>query len=300
MMATKKEKTGLIALIGKTNVGKSTLINEILQHKISITSRKPQTTRHRLLGIKTSEENQFIFMDTPGFHKGHKRALNKYMNKVAVSAIGEVDIILFMVESLRFSDEDKYLLNQIPKNKKDVILVINKIDKTTNKNDLLPFMHNLSKNFNFTEIIPISALKKTNIKDIEKAITSRLPYGKHLYPKDQVSDVSERFLVSEILREKCINRVGDEIPYRLTVVIDRFEEQKKITHIDSTLYVEKPSQKGIVIGQNGKRLKVIGTDARRELEVILDKKIMLKLWVKVRKEWTNDQEAMHDMGYNIG
>tara|TARA_B100001013_G_C24596875_1_gene437158 strand:- start:499 stop:1398 length:900 start_codon:yes stop_codon:yes gene_type:complete len=299
-MNSDREKTGFIALIGRTNVGKSTLLNEILQQKISITSRKPQTTRHKLIGIKTNGGNQIIFLDTPGFHRSHKKALNKHMNKVALSAIKGVDMVLFMVESLRFSEEDKSLLDQIPKNKENVFLIINKIDKTSSKNDLLPFISSLSGHFNFTEVIPISALKKINIENVENAITSRLPFGQHLYPKDQVADTTERFLSSEIIREKCITRVGDEIPYCLTVVIDEFKEQEKITHINATLYVEKNSQKGIVIGKEGRKLKAIGTSARKELEDILATKVMLKLWVKVSRDWTNNTETMNSMGFNIG
>lgn len=299
-MISKKERTGLVAIIGRTNVGKSTLLNDFLQQKISITSRKPQTTRHRLLGIKTKQENQIVFVDTPGFHQGHKRALNKYMNRVALNSIEGVDIVLFMIESLKFDEEDNFLLKQIFKNTKEVILVINKIDKTTSKNDLLPFIRSLSESFNFAEIVPISALKKTNIEDLEQAIILRLPKGKHLYQEDQVTDKTERFLASEIIREKCITRVGDEIPYRLAVVIDQYYEEKRITHIVATLFVEKNSQKGIVIGQKGKRLKSIGTAARKNLEEALGKKIMLKLWVKVKKDWTDDQKAMNVMGYKVG
>jgi len=298
-MISKREKVGLIALIGKTNVGKSTLLNQLLQQKISITSRKPQTTRHRLLGIKTEDKNQMVFVDTPGFHQGHKRVLNKYMNKVALGSIEGVDIVLYIVEALKYREEDKYLLERIPESTKQVILVINKVDKIPIKKDLLPFIQHLSEQFNFSEIIPISALKKQNIKELEQAIKSRLSYGKHIYPEDKVADMSERFLTSEIIREKCITRVGDEVPYRLTVLVDHFFKEKKITHIGATLYVEKTSQKGIVIGQQGKRLKAIGTAARKDLESILEKKIMLKLWVKVKKDWTNDQEAMIAMGYDL-
>ena len=297
-MTNKKEKIGLIALIGKTNVGKSTLLNQLLLQKISITSRKPQTTRRRLLGIKTEGKNQMVFVDTPGFHKGHNRALNQYMNKVAIGSIKGVDIVLFIVEALRYKEEDKHLIECIPESTKNVILVINKVDKISNKKDLLPFIQLLAKKFNFCEIIPISALKKHNINELERAILLRLSFGKHLYPEDKVTDISERFLASEIIREKCITRVGDEIPYRLTVLIDHFSKEKKITHIQATLYVEKSSQKGIIIGKQGQRLKAIGTAARKDLESTLQMKIMLKLWVKVKKDWTNDQEAMISMGYD--
>ena len=298
-MKNKKERTGMVSLIGKTNVGKSTLLNKLIEQKVSITSRKPQTTRQRLLGIKTKERNQIIYVDTPGFHKGHQRALNKFMNKVALSSIEGVDIVLFVVDALNFSEPDRYLLKQVPNRNNEVILVINKIDKIAKKEKLIPFVDEISKLFPFSEVIPISALKGKNIDILEKEISARLPFGNHLYPKDQIADTSERFLTSEIIREKCITRVGDEVPYRLTVIIDSFKEEETLTTIDGTIYVEKKSQKGIVIGEKGKRLKAIGTAARKDLEKMLDSKVMLRLWVKVKKDWTNDQGAMNFMGYKI-
>ena len=296
-MKNKKERTGMVSLIGKTNVGKSTLLNQLIEQKVSITSRKPQTTRQRLLGIKTKERNQIIYVDTPGFHQGHQRALNKFMNKVALSSIEGVDIVLFVVDALNFSEPDRHLLKQVPNRNNEVILVINKIDKIAKKEKLIPFVDEISKLFPFSEVIPISALKGKNIDILEKEISARLPFGNHLYPKDQIADTSERFLTSEIIREKCITRVGDEVPYRLTVIIDSFKEEETLTTIDGTIYVEKKSQKGIVIGEQGKRLKSIGTAARKDLEKTLDNKVMLRLWVKVKKDWTNDQGAMNSMGY---
>ena len=217
-MKNKKERTGMVSLIGKTNVGKSTLLNKLIEQKVSITSRKPQTTRQRLLGIKTKERNQIIYVDTPGFHQGHQRALNKFMNKVALSSIEGVDIVLFVVEALNFTETDSHLLKRISNENNHVILVINKIDKITKKEKLIPFVDEISKFFTFSEVIPISALKGKNIDILEKEISARLPVGSHLYPKDQIADTSERFLTSEIIREKCITRVGDEVPYRLTVI----------------------------------------------------------------------------------
>ena len=296
-MKNKKERTGMVSLIGKTNVGKSTLLNQLIEQKVSITSRKPQTTRQRLLGIKTKERNQIIYVDTPGFHQGHQRALNKFMNKVALSSIEGVDIVLFVVDALNFSEPDRHLLKQVPNRNNEVILVINKIDKIAKKEKLIPFVDEISKLFPFSEVIPISALKGKNIDILEKEISARLPFGNHLYPKDQIADTSERFLTSEIIREKCITRVGDEVPYRLTVIIDSFKEEETLTTIDGTIYVEKKSQKGIVIGEKGKRLKSIGTAARKDLEKMFGSKVMLRLWVKVKKDWTNDQGAMNSMGY---
>ena len=299
MNSSQTKKTGMVSLIGKTNVGKSTLLNQLVEQKVSITSRKPQTTRQRLLGIKTDGSNQIIYVDTPGFHQGHKRALNKFMNKTALSSIEGVDIVLFVVDALNFSLTDEHLLNRVPTKDNQVMLVINKIDKVAKKEKLMPFVEEVIKLFPFSEVIPISALKRKNIDILEREITKRLPVGAHLYPEDQIAGSSERFLASEIIREKCISRVGDEIPYRLSVVIDSFKEEDKLITIDGTIYIEKESQKGIVIGEQGKRLKVIGTAARKELEGMLDNKVMLRLWVKVKKDWTNDRSALNFMGYNI-
>ena len=289
----------MVSLIGKTNVGKSTLLNQLVEQKVSITSRKPQTTRQRLLGIKTDGSNQIIYVDTPGFHQGHKRALNKFMNKTALSSIEGVDIVLFVVDALNFSLTDEHLLNRVPTKDNQVMLVINKIDKVAKKEKLMPFVEEVIKLFPFSEVIPISALKRKNIDILEREIIKRLPVGAHLYPEDQIAGSSERFLASEIIREKCISRVGDEIPYRLSVVIDSFKEEDKLITIDGTIYIEKESQKGIVIGEQGKRLKAIGTAARKELEGMLDNKVMLRLWVKVKKDWTNDLSALNFMGYKI-
>jgi GTP-binding protein Era len=299
MNSSQTKKTGMVSLIGKTNVGKSTLLNQLVEQKVSITSRKPQTTRQRLLGIKTEGSNQIIYVDTPGFHQGHKRALNKFMNKTALSSIEGVDIVLFVVDALNFSPTDEHLLNRVPPKDNQVMLVINKIDKVAKKEKLIPFVEEVIKLFPFSEVIPISALKRKNIDILEKEITKRLPVGAHLYPEDQIAGSSERFLASEIIREKCISRVGDEIPYRLSVVIDSFKEEDKLITIDGTIYIEKESQKGIVIGEQGKRLKAIGTAARKELEGMLDNKVMLRLWVKVKKDWTNDRSALNFMGYKV-
>ena len=299
-MSQQYKKSGYISIVGKTNVGKSTLLNEILGQKISITSRKPQTTRHRILGIKTIKESQMIFIDTPGFHTDHKRALNKYMNKLASSAMKGVDVLVYVIESLAWTEEDKELTDQIPDGNKTSILVINKIDKINQKEDLLPFIETISKLNKFADIIPLSALKKQNLTALVDSILLKLPEGDHTYPTDQVADVSERFIASEIIREKCITRVGDELPYRISVSIDKFKEEDKITHIDATLFVEKKSQKGMLIGSSGTKLKSIGTAARLELEEFLATKVMLNLWVKVKQGWTDDEAMLSTMGYDLG
>ena len=266
--------------------------------KIAITSRKPQTTRHRFLGIKTESENQIIFVDTPGFHSGQKRALNRYMNKVAANALRGVDIVLYLIDKLDWQEDDLQRLKSIS-NETSVILVVNKIDKLKDKNSLLPFIEERNKDGLFSSIIPISALKGMNLDELVDLICDKLPYGSHLYPEDQVTDISEKFLASEVIREKCINRLGDELPYRISVSIDRFSESEKVIHIDSTIFVEKQSQKGMLIGKSGSKLKAIGTSSRKELEDLLESKVMLKTWVKVKSGWSDNETILPSMGYDL-
>ena len=293
-----KTKSGYVSIVGKTNAGKSTLLNNILGQKIAITSRKPQTTRHRFLGIRTDNENQIIFVDTPGFHSGQKRALNRYMNKVASNAMRGVDIVLYVLDKLNWSEDDLSRVQSISK-ETSIILIINKVDKLEDKGSLLPFIDNLSKDNLFSHIVPVSALKDIGVENLVRLIHEQLPEGGHLYPEDQVTDISEKFLASEIVRENCINRLGDELPYRITVSIERFNQLKDITHIDSVIYVEKQSQKGMLIGQSGSMLKSIGTASRKELEKLLDSKVMLKTWVKVKNNWSDNESLLPSMGYDI-
>ena len=293
-----KTKSGYVSIVGKTNAGKSTLLNNILGQKIAITSRKPQTTRHRFLGIRTDNENQIIFVDTPGFHSGQKRALNRYMNKVASNAMRGVDIVLYVLDKLNWSEDDLSRVQSISK-ETSIILIINKVDKLEDKDSLLPFIDNLSKDNLFSHIVPVSALKDIGVENLVRLIHEQLPEGGHLYPEDQVTDISEKFLASEIVRENCINRLGDELPYRITVSIERFNQLKDIIHIDSVIYVEKQSQKGMLIGQSGSMLKSIGTASRKELEKLLDSKVMLKTWVKVKNNWSDNESLLPSMGYDI-
>ena len=299
-MPQQSKKSGYISIVGKTNVGKSTLLNEILGQKISITSRKPQTTRHRLLGVKTIKDSQMIFIDTPGFHKNYKRALNRYMNKVASNAMTGVDVLIYVIDSLEWTKEDQDITNKMIDGYRNSILAINKIDKIKNKEELLPFIESISKLKKFSDIIPISALKNQNILSLIDSILIKLPGGNHVYPEDQVADISEKFLASEIIREKCITRVGDELPYRISVSIDKFKEENNVTHIDATLFVEKKSQKGMLIGSSGSKLKSIGTASRLELEGIFETKVMLNLWVKVKSGWTDNEAMLSTMGYDLG
>ena len=293
-----KTKSGYVSIVGKTNAGKSTLLNNILGQKIAITSRKPQTTRHRFLGIRTDNENQIIFVDTPGFHSGQKRALNRYMNKVASNAMRGVDIVLYVLDKLNWSEDDLSRVQSISK-ETSIILIINKVDKLEDKSSLLPFIDNLSKDNMFSHIVPVSALKDIGVENLVRLIHEQLPEGGHLYPEDQVTDISEKFLASEIVRENCINRLGDELPYRITVSIEGFNQLKGIIHIDSVIYVEKQSQKGMLIGQSGSMLKSIGTASRKELEKLLDSKVMLKTWVKVKNNWSDNESLLPSMGYDI-
>ena len=293
-----KTKSGYVSIVGKTNAGKSTILNNLLGQKIAITSRKPQTTRHRFLGIRTDNENQIVFVDTPGFHSGQKRALNRYMNKVASNAMRGVDIVLYVLDKLNWSEDDLSRVQSISK-ETSIILIINKVDKLEDKGSLLPFIDNLSKDNLFSHIVPVSALKDIGVENLVRLIHEQLPEGGHLYPEDQVTDISEKFLASEIVRENCINRLGDELPYRITVSIERFNQLKDIIHIDSVIYVEKQSQKGMLIGQSGSMLKSIGTASRKELEKLLDSKVMLKTWVKVKNNWSDNESLLPSMGYDI-
>ena len=293
-----KTKSGYVSIVGKTNAGKSTLLNNILGQKIAITSRKPQTTRHRFLGIRTDNENQIIFVDTPGFHSGQKRALNRYMNKVASNAMRGVDIVLYVLDKLNWSEDDLSRVQSISK-ETSIILIINKVDKLEDKGSLLPFIDNVSKDNLFSHIVPVSALKDIGVENLVRLIHEQLPEGGHLYPEDQVTDISEKFLASEIVRENCINRLGDELPYRITVSIERYNQLKDIIHINSVIYVEKQSQKGMLIGQSGSMLKSIGTASRKELEKLLDSKVMLKTWVKVKNNWSDNESLLPSMGYDI-
>ena len=293
-----RTKSGYVSIVGKTNAGKSTLLNNFLGQKIAITSRKPQTTRHRFLGIKTINQSQIIFVDTPGFHTGQKRALNLHMNKIAINSMKGVDIVLYVLDGLRWNDEDQVKVESIPGDTIK-ILIINKIDKLNDKNMLLPFIEELNRQNSFDSIVPISALKNLGVDDLLRLIEENLPEGEHLYPKNQITNISEKFLASEIIREKCINRIGDELPYRISVAIENFNELENITHINSVIYVEKESQKGMLIGQSGSMLKSIGTSSRKELENLLDTKVMLKTWVKVKKGWSDNEALLPSLGYDL-
>jgi len=294
---TKETYCGYVAIIGRPNVGKSSLLNKILGQKISITARKPQTTRHKILGIKTEKNIQAIYVDTPGFHVGGKRKLNKYMMRAIRSALADVDIIIFVVEGLLWRKDDELILENIIKASCPVILAINKVDKIKDKDKLLPHMKNLNQKFNFDANIPLSAKTGVNIFELEQIVAELLPINPFYFAEEQITDKSERFLVAEIIREKLTRLLGQELPHELTVEIEKFEAKEKIINISAVIYVERPGQKAIIIGKKGEKLKEIGSKARIDIERLLNKKVFLQLWIKVKRGWSEDEQALKGFGY---
>ena len=288
---------GYVAIVGRPNVGKSTLLNHLLRQKLSITSRKPQTTRHRIIGVTSDDHHQCVFVDTPGLHSLRKRALNRVMNETVISVINDVDAVIFVVERLSFNQEDHKVLNLLREINKPVFLVINKTDKIKQKDSLLPHMNQLSALFNFSEIIPASALGGYNLDRLEKAVKSCLPQGQFLFPKDQFTDRSMRFFASELIREKITRQLGDELPYDITVEIEKFTEEEGFIDIHGLILIDRSGQKKIIIGKNGARLKTIGIAAREDMEEAFACKVMLRLWVKVRSGWADDERALQSLGY---
>jgi GTP-binding protein Era len=289
---------GFVALIGRPNVGKSTLMNHLLKQKISITSRKPQTTRHRILGINTTEAGQAIYMDTPGMHNNEKRALNRYLNRTAETTLLGVDVIVWLIDGLSWHEYDEVIFKKLEQAGLPVILAVNKVDKVKDKEAILAFFAEARHRFPFEHLIPVSALKKTNLDQLESLIFELLPEGELIYPEDQITDRPERFLAAEIIREKLTRRLGDELPYELTVEIERYEENADITKIYAIIWVERLTQKNIVIGKQGEMLKKVGTDARHDIEKLIGQKVYLQLWVKVKKGWSDNERALQSLGFN--
>ena len=302
-------RAGYVAIVGRPNVGKSTLMNHLLGQKLSITSRKPQTTRHRIHGILSNDEMQAVFVDTPGIHRKEVRAINERMNKAAISALVDVDLVLFVVDSDQWRDDDLLTLQKLSDTNLTVVLVINKADTLKDKGSMLPLIETFNESFDFADIVPVSALKNQNLDRLQEVIASHLPIADPIYDSEQITDRSERFLASEIIREKIMRSAGDEVPYDLTVQIDGFKDEaahtdpktgrrrKACTFIDATIYVERSGQKAIVIGDKGQRIKQVGMDARKDMEQLFDKKIMLTLWVKVKRGWSDDERALTSLGY---
>ena len=290
-------KFGFVALIGRPNVGKSTLMNHLIGQKVSITSRRPQTTRNRVLGIDTQGEYQAVFVDTPGLHKEEKRAINRLMNRAAESALGDVELILLVVDATLWTDDDEMVFSKIENTNVPVVLVINKIDKVHDKATLLPLIERLSKRVNFKAIVPVSALRSTNLDDLKKLVFESLPEGPHCFSEDSITDRSSRFMAAELIREKLMRQMGDELPYSATVEIEEFKEEENLLRISAVILVERAGQKKMVIGAGGSRIKRIGTDARIDMEKLFDCKVFLNLFVKVKAGWADDERALKSLGY---
>lgn len=290
-------KFGFVALIGRPNVGKSTLMNHLIGQKVSITSRRPQTTRNRVLGIDTQGEYQAVFVDTPGLHKEEKRAINRLMNRAAESALGDVELILLVVDATLWTDDDEMVFSKIENTNVPVVLVINKIDKVHDKTTLLPLIERLSKRVNFKAIVPVSALRSTNLDDLKNLVFDSLPEGPHCFSEDSITDRSSRFMAAEIIREKLMRQMGDELPYSATVEIEEFKEEDNLIKISAVILVERAGQKKMVIGAGGSRIKRIGTDARIDMEKLFDCKVFLNLFVKVKAGWADDERALKSLGY---
>lgn len=291
-------RCGHVAIIGRPNTGKSTLLNYLVGQKLSITSRKPQTTRHQILGIKTDEHYQILFVDTPGMHVDAPRAINRMMNRAASSSLVDVDVVLMVVDRTAWTENDERVLSHLTHCEAPVILVVNKVDLVRDKTELLPHLEILEKKGEFAAIVPLSALRKQNIDALEREIVSRLPEGDFLFPDDQITDKSMRFLAAEIVREKIMRQLGDELPYATAVEIEEFVEDNGVLHISALILVERRGQKLILIGEGGSRLRSIGSDARRDMEKLFDNKVMLRLWVKIKSGWSDDDRALKSLGYD--
>ena len=295
-------RCGYVAIVGRPNVSKSTLLNHILGQKLSITSRRPQTTRHQVIGVKTDDGVQTIYVDTPGMHKIQKKAINRYMNKAASSALAGIDAVIFVVDRMTWTDEDQMVLDKIRNQDCPVILALNKVDRINDKAELMPYLEKVSRKMEFKAIVPISAQHGHNLIELEEMISNLLPEGVHHFPEDQLTDRSSRFLAAELVREKIMRQLGDEIPYEITVEIEEFKHEVRpkgpLLTISALVLVERDSQKAIVIGERGSRLKLIGQEARKDMERLFDCQVMLNIWVKVKAGWSDDERALKSLGYD--
>lgn len=290
-------KSGYVAIVGRPNVGKSTLLNCLLGKKISIVTPKPQTTRWQILGIKSIPDAQIVYIDTPGIHQTEKRAMNRYMNRVASAVLHDADVIVFVIDAGKWQKEDELVLEKLKETAKPVILALNKIDLVKEKAKLLPIIEKVQTKMDFVTIIPLSALDGDNTDALQTEIIKLLPEGEALFPEEQQTDRSARFLIAEIIREKLIQATEEELPYATTVEIEQLVEAEKMTDVSAVIWVERPGQKAIVIGKKGERLKLIGTQARRDIEKLLGQKVFLRLWVKVKEDWTDNDKALRSLGY---
>jgi GTP-binding protein Era len=294
--STDARRCGLVAIVGRPNVGKSTLLNALVGQKISITSSKAQTTRHRITGVRTEGESQFVFVDTPGFQTKHAAAINRSLNRAVTSALADVDVVLFVVEAGRFGKDDETVLALLPEGK-PALLVANKLDAVARRADLAPWLQKMQARHPFAEFVPLSATRAADATRLLGIVAPYLPEQDWLYDADALTDRSDRFLAAEIVREKLFRLTGDELPYTSTVVIDRYEEEGHLRRIAATIVVEREPHKAMIIGSGGERLKRIGTEARHELEHLLDAKVFLELWVKVKGGWADDEAHLRSYGY---
>lgn len=289
---------GFVAIVGRPNVGKSTLLNQLLGQKVSITSKKAQTTRHRIMGISTQDNYQIIYVDTPGLHIEEKRAINRLMNRAANSSITGVELIVFMVEGTHWTDDDEMVVNKLRSAKAPVVLAINKIDNVQDKAALLPHIAMLSQKMNFVEVVPLCAEKGEGIEVIENIAKKYLPEGEHHFPEEYITDRSQRFMASEIIREKLMRFLGEELPYSVTVEIEQFKvSETGMFHINGLILVEREGQKKMIIGNKGQKIKQVGIEARKDMQALFDTKVHLELWVKVKSGWADDERALRSLGY---
>jgi GTPase len=291
------DRTGTIAIVGRPNVGKSTLLNRLLGQKLAITSHKAQTTRHAILGIKSRPDGQLLYVDTPGLHQRGGSALNRVLNRTARSALGDVDLILLVLEAPRFTREDELALDAAVNSGPPVIAAVNKVDLLKDKSVLLPYLAALAKRHAFAEIVPVSAKNGAQVDTLEDLLLARLPEGERMFPDDQLTDRSERFFAAELLREQLTRRYAQELPYAVTVEIERFENQDGRYLIHALIWVERESQKGIIIGRGGEALKATASEARRQMQTMFDCPVHLEVWVKVKESWRSDEAALVSLGY---
>ncbi|MBI3715286.1 MAG: GTPase Era [Betaproteobacteria bacterium] len=293
---TAEFRCGTVAIVGRPNVGKSSLLNHVIGQKVTITSKKAQTTRHRILGIRTEPNVQFLFLDTPGYQREHENALNRVLNRAVGQAVTDADVVVFMVEALRFSAADAAVLSAIGPNKK-VILAVNKIDRCKDRAELLAFLTEMQARHAFAATVPTSIKQKGTLTELKRAVAKLLPVAPAQYGDDEVTDKSERFMAAEFIREKVFRQLGDELPYSVNVVIEKFEIDGKLRRVLAAIIVDKASQKAILIGAKGERLKRIGTDARKDMELTFGGKVYLELWVRVKKGWADDDAMLRQFGY---
>lgn len=294
---TPEIRSGFVAIVGRPNVGKSTLLNRLVGEKISIVSRKAQTTRHRILGILTEEDAQFVFVDTPGFQTRYSNALNRAMNRGVTQTLADVDVVFFVIEAGRFGTNDRAVLRLMPEGV-PVILTVNKTDRLSNKAALLPFLAEVAAEHEFAAVVPVSAVNGKQTDELLKEARKYLPNEELLYPEDELTDKSERFLASEYIREKLFRLLGDELPYAATVEIEKFEQEGKLRRVFAAIVVDRDSHKAIVIGKNGETLKRIASEARQDMERLFDAKVYLEIWVKVKSGWADDERLLKSLGYD--